>query len=118
MNKDHDEKLAEEPANNRDEHTLTSPNDASVLQLTSSPQIRHTPHKKNNHPLTPPKQNRRIETWIEEFAQALGDAFMADVAKALEDAVHVGRKADEAVREGSSAEKIEGSGERAGNGGQ
>jgi hypothetical protein len=43
---------------------------------------------------------------------------MADVAKALEDAVHVGRKADEAVREGSSAEKIEGSGERAGNGGQ
>ncbi|KAM0691474.1 hypothetical protein Q7P36_010245 [Cladosporium allicinum] len=91
MDKDHDETLAEESTNNRDEHTLTSPNDAS---------------------------NRRIETWIEEFAQALGDAFMEDVAKALEDAVHVGRKTDEAVREGSSAENVEGSGERAGNGGQ
>ena len=43
---------------------------------------------------------------------------MEHVAKALENAVHVGRKADEAAREGSSAEKIEGSGERAGNGGQ
>jgi hypothetical protein len=64
------------------------------------------------------EQNRRIETCIEEFAQALGAAFMEDVAKALEDTVHVGRKADEAVREGSSAEKIEGCGERAGNGGQ
>jgi hypothetical protein len=43
---------------------------------------------------------------------------MEDVAKALEDAVHVGRKIDEAAREGSSAEKVDGSGERAGNGGQ
>ena len=31
MNKEHDEKLTEEPANNGDEHTLASPNDASVL---------------------------------------------------------------------------------------
>ena len=64
------------------------------------------------------KQNRHIETWIEEFAQALGRAFTEDVAKALENAVHVGRKADDAAREGGSAEKVDGSGERAGNGGQ
>jgi hypothetical protein len=31
MNKEHDEKLTEEPTNNGDEHTLASPNDASVL---------------------------------------------------------------------------------------
>ena len=43
---------------------------------------------------------------------------MEDVAKALENAVHVGRKADDAARECGSAEKVDGSGERAGNGGQ
>jgi hypothetical protein len=49
MNKDHDEKLAEEPANNGDEHTLTSPNDASVLQSTSSPRTRPRHTRKAIH---------------------------------------------------------------------
>ena len=95
----------------------------SHRQTTQAYYNRHPLHKHGHAAQEEPftdssKQNRRIETWIEEFAQALGDAFMEDVAKALEDAVHVGRKTDEAVREGSSAENVEGSGERAGNGGQ
>ena len=49
MNKEHDEKLTEEPANNGDEHTLASPNDASVLQSTSSPQTRPRYTRRTTH---------------------------------------------------------------------
>ena len=95
----------------------------SHRQPTQAYYNQHPLHKHDHDtqeelPTDSSKQNRHIGTWIEEFAQALGDAFMEHVAKALENAVHVGRKADEAAREGSSAEKADSSGERAGNDGQ
>ena len=59
MDKDHDETLAEESTNNRDEHTLTSPNDASVLQSTSSPQTRARRTRRTIYRLLQTEQTHR-----------------------------------------------------------
>ena len=52
INKDRDEKLAEEPVNNPAERTLASPDDARVLPLTILSTSHAKPHEKSL-PLTP-----------------------------------------------------------------
>jgi hypothetical protein len=91
INKDRDEKLAEEPVNNPAERTLASPDDARVLPLTILSTSHAKPHEKSL-PLTPWNQNARIERWIEAFSQDLGEGFMRDVERALEEGVLVGGK--------------------------
>jgi hypothetical protein len=91
INKDRDEKLAEEPVNNPAERTLTSPDDARVLPLTILSTSHAKPHEKRL-PLTPWNQNARIRRWIEAFSQDLGEEFMRDVERPLEERVLVGGK--------------------------
>ena len=70
---------------------------AHSIQRRKSITTNHPLHKQQHAtqeelPTDSSEQNTRIETWIEAFAQDLGEELMRDVARALEEGVHVGGK--------------------------